>query len=182
MLDFIPVPKHGWHAEQPLVQVIAQLRFDRQGALATHAGASRMHDEIADRYPRLLSEQQQSTTAVASGPATTPAIPQWRMTNPDNTSSCVVGPEQLTLEGTTITSLESLLRMLTKTLRALSKVANPRIRERIELRFVIEIAPGPDGSHKGRIRSEFLGPAGIDSWRPELAVSTGQIILREDRL
>src|SRR5262249_14169206 len=128
MFDFLPPTEHVSLAQPPLVQVIAQVRFDSQGALATHAAASLMHDEIAHRYPRLLSEQQQVITAVASGPVTTSAIPQWRMADLDNMWSCVVGPEQLTLETTSYARWESMHDRLNEILDAFSKVANPRVR------------------------------------------------------
>lgn len=182
VFNFLPPAKHVSLAQPPLVKVIAQVRFSSQGALATHAGASLMHDQIAHRYPRLLSEQQQVITAVAGGPVTTSAVPQWRMADFDNTWSCVVGPEQVTLETTAYARWESMHDRLNEILDALSTVTSPRVRERIGLRYVNEIPPGPDGSHRGRVRSEFLGPAGIDSWRPGLAASMSQTVLRDNPL
>lgn len=100
MFDFLPafdpVPLGG----APLVQVIAQVKFNVQSSLSTPPpGVGVLHDVLADQYPRLLAEQQAVITA-APGGVTTTQVPQWRLTDLKGQWAVVVAPEQLALETT----------------------------------------------------------------------------------
>jgi uncharacterized protein (TIGR04255 family) len=179
VFDFLPpvdpVPLGG----APLAQVIAQIKFNGQSSLATHQGIGVLHDALADRYPRLLAEQQAVITA-APGGVSTAQIPQWRMTDLNGEWAVVLGPEQLTLETTAYAAWDSLRDRLGQAVDALTDVARPRVRERVGLRYVNHVPADESGSFTGRIRAELLGLSGVAGWRDAMTASLSQTVLIDE--
>lgn len=170
----VPVGLEG----APLVQVIAQVKFDSQSSFSKADGANLLRDHLSDLYPRLLQEQQQTFTAGPGG-VTSTSVAQWRLTDLSKSWSCVVGPEHLTLETTSYTRWTDMRQRLADALTALEAVAHPRVRERIGLRYVNHIQPSADGSFAGRINPDLLGPMMRPGWRKWTAASLGQTIVRD---
>lgn len=181
MFDFLPafdpVPLGG----APLVQVIAQVKFNVQSSLSTPSGVGVLHDVLADQYPRLLAEQQAVITA-APGGVTTTQVPQWRLTDLKGQWAVVVAPEQLALETTAYSTWESLRGRLRQALEALDQVARPRVRERVGLRYVNHVPADDNGSFVSRVRPELLGLAAVDGWREAMAASLSQTVVRDEHV
>ena len=180
MFDFLPAAESVALQNAPLVQVVAQLRFNAQSTLATPQGVSVLHDELADVYPRLLSEQQAMITATPGG-VTTASVPQWRFTDLTGQWSVVVGPESLARETSGYETWESLRARLDPAVTALDEVTHPRVRERIGLRYVNHVPASDNGSFAGRIRDDMLGLGRMDEWRSSSLLSLTQTVVVDDQ-
>lgn len=178
MFEFLPTVDAFELEGAPLVQVVAQVRFNSQSALSTHAGAIRFQESIVDAYPRLLAEAQATITA-APGNVSSASIPQWRLTDLQARWSCVLGPEHVSIETNAYSTWEVLRGRLVDVLEVLTDVAAPRVRERIGLRYINHISPGQDGTYTGRINPSLLGVTETHGWREQLMVSLSQTVVQE---
>ncbi len=179
MFDFLPATDADALAGAPLVQVVAELKFNAQASLSTHAGVGLLHDALADEYPRLLAEQQAVITATPGG-VTTAQVPQWRLTDIAGQWAVVVGPEQLALETAAYGTWALMRGRLQRALNALHALSTPRVRERVGLRYVNHIPATADGSFGDRVRPELLGMATVDGWRQVTAAAVSQTVLRDE--
>jgi uncharacterized protein (TIGR04255 family) len=178
VFDFLPPAKSDELSDAPVATVIAQIKFSNQSILSTHRGASSFQDSLVDHYPRLLPESQSVITA-APGNVSSSAIPQWRLTDFDNVWSCVVGPEQLTIETKSYKNWSSMRERLEEALVALGGVTTPRIRERVGLRYVNHIPANPDGSYTGLVNSHLLGITEAPGWKEALTLSMSQLVISD---
>jgi uncharacterized protein (TIGR04255 family) len=168
-------------SDAPLVQTVAQVRFNNQNKLSTHSGASAFQEAVLDRYPRLLAESQSRITA-GPGNVSADTVPQWRLTDLDNQWACIVGPEQLAIETMAYTTWPSMRDRLNEALKVLGEVASPRIRERVGLRYVNQMPPDDAGRYSGVVDSTLLGLVDQPGWRDALVASLSQTVLREGDL
>lgn len=178
MFDFLPAVDAVELDGAPLVQVVAQIRFNSQSALSTHGGAIKFQESIVDNYPRLLAETQATITA-APGNVSSASTPQWRLTDLEGRWSCVLGPEHVTIETNAYSNWGVLRARLVDALEVLTNVAAPRVRERIGLRYVNHIPADENGTYAGRVDNYLLGVAEKPGWRDQLVVSLSQTVLRD---
>lgn len=178
MFDFLPTVRVEELPHAPLMKVIAQVKFDGQSVLSTHDGVSLFRDQLRQKYPRLLSEQQQTFTAGPGG-ITSTAVPQWRLTDLSGDWSCVVGPEQLTLETKTYSKWADMRERIEEALDGLGEVGQLQVRERVGLRYVNHVQPGEGGSFLSQVSSDLLGLVGQPSWNQALTTSLSQTVARD---
>jgi uncharacterized protein (TIGR04255 family) len=178
VFEFLPPAEPIELGEPPLVQVIAQVKFEHHSELSTPEGVGRLHDRLAHRYPRLLSEPQQTITAAPSG-VTSAVTQHWRMTNLGGELSCIVGPEQIAIETKTYSRWEMLRGHIQEALEALSDVTTVRVCERAGLRYVNHIPSGDGGTFTGRIKAPLLGLAGSPEWSSAITASLSQTIVKD---
>jgi len=178
VFNFLPRAEPDKLTDSPLVTVIAQVRFNNQDALSKHQGASAFHNAVADRYPRYLAESQSTITANPGGVSSS-AIPQWRLTDFENEWACVVGPEQLSIETKAYSTWESMRERLDEAMRALDGVTQPRVRERIGLRYVNHISPDAGRSYTGMVNSQLLGLTETPGWKDALTLSLSQLVISD---
>lgn len=178
MFDFLPTVDVEEIDHAPLVKVIAQVRFDGQSVLSTHDGVSQFREQLRHRYPRLLSEQQQTFTAGPGGISST-AVPQWRLTDLSGEWSCIVGPEQLALETMQYSKWADMRDRIEEALGSLDEVGQLQVRERVGLRYVNHVQPGEDGSFSTQVSRDLLGLAGQPSWMDALTASLSQTVARD---
>jgi uncharacterized protein (TIGR04255 family) len=178
VFDFLPAVQAIELSEAPLTQVVAQVRFNSQSALSTHAGAIKFQEPLLDHYPRLLAESQATITA-APGNVSSATIPQWRLTDLEGGWACVVGPEHLTIETSAYSTWPLLRDRLVAALDVLTDVAAPRVRERIGLRYVNHIPRDTEHGYIERVDSSLLGVVERPGWREQLAVSLSQVVVRD---
>jgi len=164
--------------ENPLAQVVAQVKFSAQSTLNSPQGASLFHDLVSEQYPRRLGEQQQTVIAGPGG-LTTTATPQWRLTDLNGRWACVVGPEQLALETSMYTDWSEMRGRILTVLGALTEVTKVRVRERIGLRYVNHILPDDSGSFVDRISNDLLGRAVNPTWRQSLSAALAQTVFSD---
>lgn len=178
MFDFFPTVEAVELNGAPLVQVIAQIRFNSQSALSTHGGAIKFQESIVDLYPRLLAETQATITA-APGNLSSATTPQWRLTDLEGRWSCVLGPEHLTIETNAYSNWGVLRARVVQALEVLTDVAAPRVRERIGLRYINHVPVADDGTYEGRVDASLRGVAEGPGWRDHLVVGLAQAIVRD---
>jgi uncharacterized protein (TIGR04255 family) len=178
VFDFLPDADVVCLESPPLVQVIAQVRFGSQTVLGTAAGAGAIHDTLADLYPRLLAEQQQVLNFTPSGSSAS-TVPQYRITDLHRSWSVVISTEQLSVETAAYVNWADMRSRLEAALKAVTDLANIRIRERVGLRYVNRVTPDDTGSFQGRIRPELLGPAGQEAWEKQVMSMFAQINARD---
>lgn len=179
MFDFLSEAENVTLTPAPLQQVIVQIKFDSQSKLALHAGASALHDQLGNLYPRLLSEPQTVVTA-APGGVTTSESPQWRLVDFAGEWSCVIAADSVALQTSVYRRWEDMRGRLLSMLDALSQVATPRSRERLGLRYVNHIPADEDGTFEHRVVPELLGVAALAGWRESVAHSLNQVVLRDN--
>lgn len=178
MFDFLPATPHVALRHAPLQVAVAQVKFEYRPSLSKHAGASSFQEAVADDYPRLIAEPQSSITA-GPGNLSASEVPQWRFTDLTNTWSCVVGPEQLTIETSSYSQWSTMRERVERAVTVLVDLAKPRIRERIGLRYINHIQPNDDGVFEEMIKSELLGVLGLSAWRNGLTTTVSQSIFKD---
>jgi uncharacterized protein (TIGR04255 family) len=181
MFEFLGDECPTYLSNHALTQVTAQLAFSAQSLLSEARGVALLQESLSEEYPRLLSEQQQTITAGPGGLVTS-ATPQWRMTDLSGDWSCVVGPEQLAVETTSYSDWSEMRGRLIAALNALSDLTRIRVRERIGLRYVNLIDPGPDGSYSNRLRPDLLGLPAREGWRENVRAFLAQTVLEDENV
>jgi uncharacterized protein (TIGR04255 family) len=137
----------------PLRSMLAQVRFAPQRELEDGTAVERIHEQVEDRYPRLLAEQQ-----LGLGPGSVQAATIRRLTDLEGAWSIVLASDFLTLETTAYTRWADFEERLNEALAALVDVVTPRVRERIGLRYVNEIRPeGEEFSWSAYVNPQILG-------------------------
>jgi uncharacterized protein (TIGR04255 family) len=137
----------------PLRTMLAQVRFSPQRELAEGTAVERIHEQVEERYPRLLEEQQ-----IGLGPGQVQSATIGRLTDLEGAWSIVLARDFLTLETTAYTRWAEVEERLSEALSALVAVVTPRVRERIGLRYVNEIRPESDEFSWGAyVNAQLLG-------------------------
>ena len=178
MFEFLEAAPAKLLAPAPLVQVIAQVRFNSQSQFTSQQGVTLVQDQIVSRYPRLLAQPQAQFTALPGGMATQ-QMPQWRMTDLASAWSVVLAPEQVAVETSAYVDWSDMRERLVEVLEAISNVSPPRIRERVGLRYVNHIPAGSQSDFQDRVREDLLGVSTEPGWSDHLRVSLSQIVLGE---
>lgn len=178
VFDFLPDVPVGPLGGGPLQQVITQITFNPQSLLGSSAGAVAVHEQLSDRYPRYITEQQALITAGPGG-VSTQQVPQWRFTDLEGKHSVILSGESVALETSAYESWSDNLDRLQAVLEAICRVSSPRVRERLGLRYVNQVGPGevegPNSPFAGRVRPSLLGPIAAAGWKEPLGVYLAQI-------
>ncbi len=174
MFDFLPdVPPAAMHGG-PLTQVITQVTYNPQSRLTTTEGAVAVHEQLSNRYPRFLPEQQATITAGPAG-VTTQQVPQWRFTDLVGQHAVVLSGESMTLETSAYGTWSDNADRLEAVLEAIRSVTSPRVRERLGLRYVNHVQPDPDGGFHERVEASLLGLVADGRWKEPLSAYLGQV-------
>lgn len=174
MFDFLPAVPAAALRGGPLTQVITQVTFNPQSLLATAAGAVAVHEQVNERYPRYVAEQQAMITAGPAGVSAQQA-PQWRFVDLAGEQSVVLSGDSVALETTAYQSWSDNLDRLDSVLRAVSTVSAPRVRERLGLRYVNQVSPDDAGAFSGRVSASLLGMAASTPWQGPLNAYLAQV-------
>ncbi|MEV0093384.1 TIGR04255 family protein [Streptomyces sp. NPDC050738] len=180
MFDFLPGADVLPLKPALLQQVIVQVRFNSQGILGTHTGASTVHDALAARYPRLTTEQQLTIMATPGNGVQSTSIPQYRFQDLKGTWAVVLGSEHATLETTDYAGWGEVRERMEEVLSVVAEIATLRVRERVGLRYVNHVPTDDGGSLDGRVRGDVLGITGDRGWRNHLIGSVGQLLAVDD--
>lgn len=176
MFDFLPPATAAPFTSPPLVRALIQIRFDNQRSLGTVAGATDVHELVADRYPRLLTEQQALITAGPTG-VSSDFAPQYRMTDLDETSSVVLATDHVTFETSGYTDWREARTRFDEVISAVSEVANLRVAERIGLRYVNHF---PIERIESKVNGALLASLQEPGLREYLGSSAGQLVLHDN--
>lgn len=122
----------------PLVRVLAQIRFPLVAAIQNLSSIAPFQEAIRGDYPVLKQEQLHSVTLDSSGPSA--QVEQiWRFTDIEKAWRVSLAPTFVALETTSYTSRTDFLARLSRVAGALTGNLDPKVIERIGLRYINRI-------------------------------------------
>lgn len=149
--DEIPLP------QAPLARVIAQVRFPSVVSIEQSGFIASFQEAIRAAYPILRSEQSHSMVVTSQGMAAAPSSTIWRFHASQDTWRVALGRDFIALETTAYTSRDDFLQRLEVILNALHVTINPRIVDRLGLRYIDRIVDIKPADLTGLIRPEVAG-------------------------
>jgi uncharacterized protein (TIGR04255 family) len=154
LVELVPPATPERLVPAPLRSMLAQVRFAPLQDLARAEVVERIHDRIAQRYPRRLEQQQ-----LAIGPFVEGSTRLWRLTDFSGEWAVVIAPDFLTIETSAYTRWEEVAERLREALDALTSAVLIPARERIGLRYVNEIHREGGDAWETYVNSSLLGIA-----------------------
>jgi uncharacterized protein (TIGR04255 family) len=154
-----PPPREVPLPEAPLVRVLAQVRFPLVVSIEQREFIGPFQEALRSSYPVLRQEQ---TLGVVLGPAVLsqmPAQTAWRFNDADGRWRVSLTPEFVALETTAYKSRSDFLDRFRVVLAALEKHIEPKVIDRLGLRYIDRVV-GPLIKDIHRlVRPEVLGIA-----------------------
>lgn len=182
MFSMIPLATREKLATSPLSQVICQVKFPIEAALATEgdAAAAQIHEKVEQEYPRLVKELRAEIQLTVEGPKTTQG-PVWKFSDLEAQWSVVLALNHITLEavGAAYTDWGAFRARFQRILEAVNEVLQIRVCERVGLRYINEIRATTEEGLRGTVRPTFLGPFS-EAAASQLHQWLGQLHLREE--
>jgi uncharacterized protein (TIGR04255 family) len=166
----LPPPDHTPLTTSPLVQVIAQLRFEEHSSVSDSQTARDFHEALggaAGEYPavqNLVGGQRVTVSISPTGQpvANTKPSEGWRFSSKDSTGWAVaLFPDSVGLETTAYTTWEHFSSRMSDVLDIVARVVNPAFEQRLAVRFIDRIRGQGISSPAGWapfISEHFLGP------------------------
>jgi len=165
----LPAPDRRILKNNPLQQVVCQVRFDEADALSDRKTARRFFDKLGGvdgpfpKFAQILA--QRVIINPQAGPGETPTTEQqrgWRFSNAAGDCHITLLPDSLALETTSYPGWDEFAPHLQLALDVLAEEADPAIEQRLGLRFVNliihdKVRSGPDWN--GYIVADLLAPA-----------------------
>jgi len=147
-LDLLPPPDHTPLKTSPLVQVIAQLRFEEHSIVSDSQIARDFHQALggaAGEYPTVQNLVGGQTVTVSISPtgqpvANTKPSEGWRFSSKDSTGWAVaLFPDSIGLETTAYTTWDHFASRMSDVLDIVARVVNPAFEQRLAVRFIDRI-------------------------------------------
>ncbi len=169
----------------PLRLVVCQVRHERIAAVADAARALKVHEALADEFPKIeeISEESVNVAGGPSGIAVNRSEAQrgWHFRSEDETWTISLTQKSFSMETTTYDRWAGFRARLGKFASLVDEVTSPKIEQRLGLRFIDEIVypevSEPTGL-KGLIVNELLGPLSVGPMSGSIR-STEQLIVLE---
>lgn len=148
-------------SKQPLVLVLAQVRFSRVARMADYA------DQVQEilRREGFPIDRSGVTRQVEIAPdrARDATIPRWEFRSRDERTSVILLQDSLVVQTTAYTRFEKFLNHLALAIRSVFSVTEldqHGVVERLGLRYVDRVIPAQDRSHESYLRPGLHGIAG----------------------
>ena len=160
-----PPPPEVPLANAPLVRVIAQVRFPEILAVEQREFVAPFQEAIRAQFPVLRQEQMQGVLLGPLGFA--PVKPQtaWRFSDVEGHWRLSLTPEFLALETSRYVSRLDLLSRLRAVLVALERHVEPRVTDRLGIRYVDRISGAAVDEIQHLVREEVRGISGTAAAR-----------------
>ena len=155
-----PPPAEVPLANAPLVRVIAQVRFPLVVAVEQREFIAPFQEAVRARYPVLRQEQTQGVLLSPAGVAPVPAQTAWRFSDVEGHWRVSLTPDFLALETTSYTSRSDFLSRLREIVAALDEQVEPKLVDRLGLRYVDRIVGEAVNEIAKLVRPEVRGIAG----------------------
>lgn len=157
-----PSPAEVPLRDAPLVRVIAQVRFPLVIAIAQRDFIAPFQEAIRGTYPVLRQEQTQSIVVGIGSASMAPVPPQtvWRFSDLGGKWRVSLAPDFLALETTAYTSRSDFLRRLSDVAAALDKHVEPKLVDRLGLRYIDRVTGDAVKDIERLVRPEVLGVVG----------------------
>jgi uncharacterized protein (TIGR04255 family) len=183
----LPAPDRRILKNNPLQQVVCQVRFDEADVLNDRKIARHFFDKLGGvdgpfpKFTQILA--QRVIVNPQAGPGETPTTEQqrgWRFSNADGDGHITLLPDSLALETTSFPGWDQFAPHLQRALDVLADEADPAIEQRLGLRFVNlvihdEVRSGPDWD--GYIVADLLAPAYNSVLGPGVVATTHRVVL-----
>lgn len=138
-----PPPPEVPLAEPPLVRVIAQVRFPLIASIEKRDFIAAFQEAVRREYPVLRPEQSRSVVLRTGGVMDAHTSTSWRFLDPSSAWRVTLAPDFLALETSCYTSRDDFLERFRRTLGALEAHVDPKVVDRLGLRYVDRIS-GPN--------------------------------------
>jgi uncharacterized protein (TIGR04255 family) len=155
-----PPPQEVALAHAPLVRVIAQVRFPLVAAVEQRDFIAPFQETIRPKYPVLRQEQTQGIVISPAG--VTPGRPQtaWRFGDVEGHWRVSLAPDFVALETTEYTSRSDFLVHLREILAALDEHVEPKLIDRLGIRYIDRIVGQAVEDIAKLVRPEVRGITG----------------------
>ncbi|NJM00414.1 MAG: TIGR04255 family protein [Synechococcaceae cyanobacterium SM2_3_2] len=133
-----PPPEEVHLQDAPLVRVLAQVRFPPILSIAEKSFVASFQESIRDQYPILRPEKTRSFVFGPQGVDSSEEL-VWRFLDLDHVWRVTLAPSFLALETTSYLSRTNFLSRFQEILSALNSCINPKITERLGLRYIARL-------------------------------------------
>lgn len=131
-----PPPAEVPLTDAPLVRVIAQVRFPLVASVEKHDFIAPFQEAIRAEYPVLRPEQSRSAVLGQQGVMEARSNTVWRFHDASDAWRVTVAPDFLALETSRYTSRKDFLDQLERVLEALVAHVNPKVTDRLGVRYI----------------------------------------------
>lgn len=143
----------------PLVRVIAQLRFPTIAAIEQRNFLAAFQEAIRAEYPVLRPEMTKSVLLGPQGVAAMPEQTTWRFSDVDGAWRVSLSPDFMALETTAYRSRRDFLGRLKEAVEALDEHIQPKVIDRLGVRYIDRITGHSAGEIARLVRPEIGGLA-----------------------
>ncbi len=147
----VPLPR------APLIRVVAQVRFPQVLSIEKREFVAPFQEAIRARYAVLRAEQSQSVVVGPHGTSTLPPQIVWRFGDVDGAWRVSLAPDFAAIETTAYTSRQDFLERLEAIVLALAEHVNPRVLDRLGVRYIDRITGDATREVDRLVRPEVLG-------------------------
>ena len=123
----------------PLVRVIAQVRYPLVASVENRGFIGPFQEAIRNDYPTLRPEESRSVVLGPEGPLSTRFDVSWRFSDERGTWRVTLAPDFLAIETWRYTSRDDFLDRFRRVLTELHEHVNPRIVDRLGVRYIDRI-------------------------------------------
>jgi uncharacterized protein (TIGR04255 family) len=155
-----PPPDEVPLANAPLVRVIAQVRFPLVVAVEQRGFIAPFQEAVRATYPVLRQDQTQGVILSPSGVAPVPPQTAWRFSDVEGHWRVSITPDFLALETTSYTSRSDFLLRLREVVAALSEHVEPKLIDRLGVRYIDRIVGDAVNDIAKLVRPEVRGITG----------------------
>jgi uncharacterized protein (TIGR04255 family) len=144
----------------PLVRVIAQIRFPLVVAIEQRSFVAPIQEAMRAHYPQLRQEQIQALLVGRGGVAPADQERVWRFSDLTGQWRVTLAPDFLALETTAYTSRAEFFDRLRLVIEVLAKHVEPKVVDRLGVRYIDRIAGAAVGRIADLVRPEVRGITG----------------------
>ncbi len=167
----------------PLIRVIAQVRFPLVVAIEQRDFIAPFQEAIRADYPQLRQEQTQALVLGPGGLSPADKERVWRFSDISGHWRVTLAPTFLALETTSYTTRLEFFDRLRRVLDVLERRVEPKVVDRIGIRYVDRISGEPMGRIADLVRPEVRGITGtIAEQHLQHSLTESLFVLEESRL
>lgn len=152
-----PPPAEVPLAAPPLVRVIAQVRFPVIASIEKSEFIAPFQEALRGTYPVLRPETSQQLLLGPGGVQDTRTSTIWRFRDAVDAWTVALAPDFVALETTRYSSRDDFLGRFRQVLEALEQHINPRLVDRLGLRYVDQVTGAPLTELPALLRPEVSG-------------------------
>jgi uncharacterized protein (TIGR04255 family) len=152
-----PVPPEIPLSNAPLIRVLSQIRFPNIASIEKQDFIAGFQESIRGLYPILRPEQTQDIVMSPRGVDSLRSYMTWRFSDSDGKWRVSLAPQFIALETTSYSSRSDFMDRLRVILEALNTHINPKIVDRIGIRYIDRITDNQLDNIDKLIRKEMLG-------------------------